>query len=95
MTPREVKELFYEAAHKNDAALALKAAQEFKRQGLWTSTAHYSPTEPDGTEVKLKARKPGTCVLCQQEFSPGITIRWRSRVDCHEHCWDQKFKKAA
>jgi hypothetical protein len=91
MTPREIKDLFYTAADSNDATLALQAAKEFKAQELWTSTAHYIPIEPDGTERRIQARRPGTCVLCHREFSSGEVIRWRSRVDCHEDCWTEKF----
>lgn len=91
MTPREIKELFYEAAETNDAALALKAAKAFKRQGLWTSTAHWNPTQPNGSEVRLVALRPGCCALCHTEFAAGEKIRWRSRVDCHESCWEKIY----
>jgi hypothetical protein len=91
MTPREIKEALYTAAERNDASLALNAAKSFYNQGLWTSTAHYQPIEPNGTEVSITAKRPGTCVLCHVEFQAGTRIRWRSRVDCHEKCWGSKY----
>lgn len=95
MTPREIKELLYKAASTNNAALALTAAQAFRQQNLWTSTPHYVPIEPDGSEVLLNAKRPGTCVLCHREFKAGETIRWRSRVDCHAECWNRNFAGVA
>jgi hypothetical protein len=91
VTPRQIKEQFYKAARTDDAALALRVAKEFMRQHLWTSTAHYAPLEPDGTEQVIFAACPGTCVLCHKEFRAYQEIRWRSRVDCHVGCWDQQF----
>ena len=91
MTPREIKDLLYQAAEASDPGLALKAAKEFFRQRLWTSTPHWQPSQPDGTEVELVAKKPGTCAICNREFGVGELIRWRSRVDCHAICWEAKF----
>lgn len=91
MTPREVKDALYDAAVKNDEVLALLAAREFHHQKLWTSTPHYDPIEPDGTEKLIRAARPGTCCLCHTEFRAGTDIRWRSRVDCHVDCWNKKF----
>lgn len=91
MTARQIKELLYQAAANDDAALALKAAKVFRDRQLWTSSNHYKPTPPNGTEKLIIATKPGTCVLCDEEFEPGIEIRWRSRVDCHPECWLEKF----
>jgi len=91
MTPREIRELINYAATSRDAALALRACQAFTDAGLWTSTPHYVPIEPDGTERLIQAKRPGTCVLCHREFESGAWIRWRSRVDCHAICWDEKF----
>ena len=94
MTPSQIKEAFYKAADTGDASLALSTAVDFRTQGLWTSPSHFEPIEPNGTEVLLIARRPGTCVLCHREFGSGMTIRWRSRVDCHEYCWQEKFPNA-
>jgi len=91
MTPREIKDALYKAARTSNSALALRAAKEFTEQNLWTSTPHWLPIEPDGTEVLLTAKRPGTCVLCCVEFGVGERIRWRSRVDCHATCWDKVF----
>lgn len=92
LTPRQIKEAFYKAAETDDAALALAAAHQFKNQKLWTSTPHYEPIEPDGSETLMVSLRPGTCVLCHVEFSTGTQIRWRSRVDCHAECWDRKYQ---
>lgn len=94
MTPRQIKEQLYQAASERNAQLALAAAVAFAKQGLWTSTPHYDPIEPDGSEVALIARRPGTCCLCHLEFKAGTPIRWRSRVDCHQDCWNDKFSAA-
>ncbi len=92
-TPREIKELLYSAARNQDAEAALYAAEQFYEQRLWTSTAHYEPIEPDGTEVLIRSKRPGTCVLCHVEFEEGELIRWRSRVDCHAECWERRGAK--
>ena len=91
MTPREIKEQIYLGVELDDPDLVFAAAKEFYAQGLWTSTAHYDPIEPNGTESLIRARRPGTCSLCHREFAAGQLIRWRSRVDCHAACWDKQF----
>jgi hypothetical protein len=91
MTPREIKDALYKASELRDANMALRAADELRAQKLMTSTSHWSPTEPDGTEIEIVAKKPGTCVFCYVEFKPGETIRWRSRVACHVACWAAKY----
>lgn len=87
MTPREIKDALYDAARKNNARAALLAAKEFEKQQLWTSSPHWNPEQPDGTEILLMAGKPGTCAICLREFKAGAILRWRSRVDTHERCW--------
>jgi hypothetical protein len=91
MTPRQIKEALYEAAYNNDARLALMAAKAFYEQKLWTSSSHWRPEQPNGTEVLLIAKKPGTCAICGEDFEANTSIRWRSRVDCHAHCWDNLY----
>lgn len=88
MTPKEIRLALNEAAHTGDLALAMTAAKEFARQGLWTSTAHFQPIQLTGSEVVRTAQFPGMCVVCNKDFPPGTEIRWRSRAAAHIDCWE-------
>lgn len=94
MTPLEVRLTLNDAAVQNNAILALAAAKEFSRQGLWTSTSHFEPIQLNGSEVERKAQFPGMCVVCNKDFPPGTQIRWRSRAAAHVSCW-KTWKSAA
>jgi hypothetical protein len=95
VTPKEVRIALNEAARTNNPTLALSAAKEFSRQGLWTSTSHFQPIQLTGSEVLRTAQFPGMCVVCNRDFPPGTEIRWRSRAAAHTECWDEFMERKA
>lgn len=93
MNGNDINNAFHKVNKEWDEALARKAIHWWCLKNLRPSSAHWEETPPNGSEVLIKhCNKPGVCVICCEDFPAGTALRWRSRVACHEECWDKIYK---